>query len=162
MMVAAYSTKVFDHSNGILQFFHIGLVVVVFLAAFSNLRSNSAFFWSQPQSLVHHNLHNATLTNATTFLNYTATTTTTSTEAASMSGPTWRYTGLFDPQLGTPSTMVVTGASNIFFVFVGYDVIALGAEEAAHRNSVANGMVLCIITVTVRQLRQAVYQHPVL
>ena len=32
MIIAAYSTKVFDHSNGVLQFLHIGLVVVTFLA----------------------------------------------------------------------------------------------------------------------------------
>jgi len=147
-IVAAYSTKAFDHSNGFLQFFHIGLVIVTFLAAFSNKHSSNSFFWRQPQALVTQNMnHNVTKYNATTMMNYTTTTTTTTTEAATMTGPLWRHTGLFDPALGTPSTMVVTGASNIFFVFVGYDVIALGAEEAAHRNSVANGMVLCIFTV---------------
>lgn len=120
------------------------------VAAFSNKHSSNSFFWRQPEATymsTNHSHQNVMLQNGVNVTTTTTTTTTTTETAANMNGPTWRHTGLFDPALGTPSTMVVTGASNIFFVFVGYDVIALGAEEAAHRNSVANGMVLCIFTV---------------
>lgn len=44
--------------------------------------------------------------------------------------------------------MVIAGASNIFFTFVGYDVIALGAEEAAFRTSVPIGTLMCLVVVT--------------
>ena len=65
----------------VLQFFHVGLVVFTFVAAFTkaDTRNWTPFF---PDILV-------------------------------PSGP----------------RTIITGASHIFFVFIGFDVIALGAEE---------------------------------
>eukprot|EP00898_Chlorokybus_atmophyticus_P002736 jgi/Chlat1/3463/Chrsp23S08827 len=44
---------------------------------------------------------------------------------------------------------IVTGASNIFFVFIGYDVIALGAEEAKNDWAVPIGMITSVLGVSV-------------
>jgi APA family basic amino acid/polyamine antiporter len=47
------------------------------------------------------------------------------------------------------SRAILTGAANIFFVFVGYDVIALGAEEAKSPSDIPKGMVGSVFMVTV-------------
>ena len=136
-IVCSYSTKIFDDSNKSIQFLHIMLVIITFVAAFSNKNSTSE------------NWH-----------------------------------PFYDDRLGSPSTMVIAGAANIFFVFIGYDVIsarparpaasaagrpfhdaarapltprapgrpaaraALGAEEAKTPAAVPRGMVLAIFVVT--------------
>lgn len=57
----------------------------------------------------------------------------------------------FFPDILVPSgpRTIVTGASNIFFVFIGYDVIALGAEEAKTNMSVPIGMLGSVVFVTI-------------
>ena len=106
------SVKFFDHGNIGIQFVHIGLVVITFLAAFSNKQSSGDHFHPfYPVS----DYDYATQTKAIG---------------------------------GTPSTMVISGAANIFFVFVGYDVIALGAEEGKYPTSMPYGTVGAIGIVT--------------
>ena len=56
---------------------------------------------------------------------------------------------------GTPSTLIVAGAANIFFVFIGYDVIALGAEESRHPSSLPIGTLAAIAVVTVLYILMA-------
>ncbi|KAK9804704.1 hypothetical protein WJX72_000849 [[Myrmecia] bisecta] len=51
---------------------------------------------------------------------------------------------------------ILTGASNIFFVFIGYDVIALGAEEAKNDWAVPIGMISSVGVVSVIYVLMAV------
>eukprot|EP00850_Spirogloea_muscicola_P000439 SM000002S05519 [mRNA] locus=s2:342643:351603:- [translate_table: standard] len=71
--------------------------------------------------------------------------------AAFTKADTANWTPFFPKSLGPPSgaRTIVTGASNIFFVFVGYDVVALGAEEAKNDWSVPLGMLSAVIFVTI-------------
>lgn len=70
--------------------------------------------------------------------------------AAFAKAETKNWTPFFPSSLSPhgPRT-IVTGASNIFFVFIGYDVVALGAEEAKTDLSVPIGMLASVVFVTI-------------
>eukprot|EP00271_Cylindrocystis_brebissonii_P010712 TRINITY_DN2701_c0_g1_i1.p1 TRINITY_DN2701_c0_g1~~TRINITY_DN2701_c0_g1_i1.p1 ORF type:complete len:636 (-),score=121.80 TRINITY_DN2701_c0_g1_i1:945-2852(-) len=128
-LVAIISTKVFDEGNLLLQLLHVGLVVFTFVAAFSKAEASNWSPFFPPACGADFSC------------------------PADGSLPTQ---GCVDASYGPAGgRRVVTGASNIFFVFIGYDVIALSAEEARSSTSVPVGMMASVIFVTIIYITMA-------
>eukprot|EP00271_Cylindrocystis_brebissonii_P010715 TRINITY_DN2701_c0_g2_i1.p1 TRINITY_DN2701_c0_g2~~TRINITY_DN2701_c0_g2_i1.p1 ORF type:complete len:630 (-),score=121.08 TRINITY_DN2701_c0_g2_i1:1105-2994(-) len=128
-IVAMISTSLFDEGNLFLQVAHVGLVVFTFCAAFSKADTSnwSPFFPPLCPDDFTCPSDGSTPTNSCVQQGY---------------GP-------------AGGRRIVTGASNIFFVFVGYDVIALSAEEAKSSTSVPLGMCAAVIFVTIIYITMA-------
>eukprot|EP00271_Cylindrocystis_brebissonii_P001042 TRINITY_DN11287_c0_g1_i1.p1 TRINITY_DN11287_c0_g1~~TRINITY_DN11287_c0_g1_i1.p1 ORF type:complete len:626 (-),score=72.79 TRINITY_DN11287_c0_g1_i1:1413-3290(-) len=122
-IVCCFTTKIFDEGNRVLQVIHIFLVVFIMVVSFTYANTDylSPFF---PDICPTESVTCAADGNA----------------AESCLSNTYgehKY------------ARIVTGASKLFFIFIGYDLVAISAEEAATDDAVPIGMLVAVAVVTV-------------
>eukprot|EP00271_Cylindrocystis_brebissonii_P006388 TRINITY_DN19157_c0_g1_i2.p1 TRINITY_DN19157_c0_g1~~TRINITY_DN19157_c0_g1_i2.p1 ORF type:complete len:628 (-),score=90.81 TRINITY_DN19157_c0_g1_i2:1067-2950(-) len=120
-IICCFSTKLFDESNRVMQVIHVFLVLFVTIVGFcySNTDNLTPFF---PPVC----------------------------ETSCPAGGGIPDQSCLPNSAGThPAGRVVTGASKLFFIFLGYDIVAISAEEASSDLAVPVGMLLAVASVTV-------------